>query len=275
MKKFKSKSNDEPKMNFTSLPVYYSKDSFTIRFADYSYVYVIPVICFFGISTNSANCIVTIRVKKGDHMINYILINSAIDFLFLWTEFFVFIGRCGTLCSFGYSYLAKLYELYFFLYLGHVLMTFQVIYNLIMTVERLMMFSSKRSSSLAAAAKKKEKVKLLLIALLIGALLLNAPIYLMAKEITEMGVYKINGTLLQEEILYARTTRRVFSTNVFKTILAVILILKNPVFYLIYGLINVLVLIKFHQFINKKNRLFLKSKCSLSLPYTYRKKRLI
>ena len=134
-------------MNISSLPVYYSKEEFTPRFVDYSNVYLLPPICAFGIATNILCIIVSSkRDESNAKSLDYILLNSIIDVIFLLIQFFLFIIRCGALCPYGYTYGAKFYEAYIYLFIGYVLVTSQVLLSMYIAWDRLNMFSGKLSS---------------------------------------------------------------------------------------------------------------------------------
>ena len=120
-------------MNASSnnLRVYYSKVNLTNSFVDNSNVYLLPSICLFGIGTSLLCLLVSFkRDDSNAKTLDYILINSAIDFIFLLIEIFVVIIRCGALCPYGYTYAAKFYEIYIFQYVGYIFVTGQVLLNI-------------------------------------------------------------------------------------------------------------------------------------------------
>jgi hypothetical protein len=129
-------------MNSSELMVFYSRENLTIRFADYSNVYILPSICVLGMFLNMVNMVVTLKARsehQHDQVMKYILINSFIDFSFFLTQVFLAIIRCGSLCPYGFTYAAKFYEIYVYLYVGYVLITFQVILNIHVTIQELRM----------------------------------------------------------------------------------------------------------------------------------------
>src|SRR5579883_2357715 len=114
-------------INNSLLPIYYSKENFSSRFYDYSNVFFLPMVCFFGM-ISSILCIVG-SLKKDDsktQTFTFMLINSIVDFLFLLSQFFIFSFRCGVLCSFGYSYMTTFYKIEFFWFGGYALVNSQV-----------------------------------------------------------------------------------------------------------------------------------------------------
>jgi hypothetical protein len=247
-------SNTTPVAYFSSsLRVYYSLDTLSPRINDYSYVYVLPFICALGMSTNLASIVVALGIRPLDHMLKYVLINGLLDFLFLLTRLFLFIFRCGSLCPYGYTYASKFYEQYVYLFLGYTLITFQALFNLIMTIQRLCLFSKSQRKFLTNVNKWHY------LAYSIISILLNAPQYLIPKEIVPFAVYYVrvdNVTALDGEVLFKRKDRDVFATSEFYQILLILLlIISNPGSYIAIGLLNVQVAVKFRQFIRKKQNM--------------------
>jgi hypothetical protein len=240
-------------MTTSNLPVYYSKDKLSNRFSDYSNVYLLPSICAFGVLTNSASILVTFRMRNKDHMTKYILINSSIDFLFLLTQFFLFIIRCGILCPFGYTYAAKFYENYIYLFSGYLLILFQNFFNFFMTIERLALLSKTNKYRQMLA---KLNTKWLYVSLFIMAVLLNSPIYFFLTEITPLGIFTWNTSqgINTTEILFFlnQKNRDLFLSQALRTTLVVI---ENPFFMILTGLVNILVAVKFKKFIQKKQKI--------------------
>lgn len=238
----------------SSLPIYYSKSGLTIRFADYSNVFVLPVLAFFGICTNLVNIVVTMRVKTRDNIIKYIITNSVLDFLFLLTQVFIFIMRCGTLCPYGFSFWAKCYEMYVFQTTGYVLITFQAIYNLYLAFEKLKVFAKNLT---AQRSKSRLGFKTRLLVFLTISALMNVPFYLIAREINLFGILRNNQTMT-DEFLYQRRTRTFGGNKIIATCLSGFLLLKGPVFYVLIGIIDVLIAIKFRKFIENKKKVLKK-----------------
>lgn len=235
-------------MNYSNLPVYYSKENLTTRFIDNSNVYLLPSICLFGIITSLICILVSFkRDESNSKTQDYIWINSMIDFLFLLIEFFLFIIRCGSLCPFGYSYGAKFYEIYIYLYIGYILMSSQVFLSLYVSIERLRIFSGK-----LVVQKNKNLFFVYNICLLIS-ILANALPYLIAKEITPLGILYSNDSSF--EILYMRATRKNFQTPVFKHLLTACLVIKDLVMYMTLLVVNIWVCLEFRKFLDIKNKL--------------------
>ena len=131
-------------MNISNFPIYYSKENLTVRFADYSNVILMPTICYIGVLGSLLSLIVTFkRDESNAKTLDFIFLNSSIDFIFLLTQSFLVVFRCGVLCPYGYKYASKFYEIYIFLYFGYILITSQVFLNIYVSYDRLKMFSAK------------------------------------------------------------------------------------------------------------------------------------
>ena len=235
-------------MNTSSLPVYYSKEGLTPRFADYSNVYVLPPICAFGIATNILCIIVSAkRDESNAKSLDYILLNSLIDFFFLLIQFFLFIIRCGALCPYGYTYGAKFYEVYIYLYIGYVLVTSQVLLSMYIAWDRLKMFSGKLS-----AQKPKLNLYIVYIIFFIIGCISNTPQYLIYEIISPYGIYYPNVNSTWYEIIYIRTTRDIFRSKIAEWLLTACAAVNSPILFIILFLLNIWLCVKFRVFMKSR-----------------------
>jgi hypothetical protein len=238
----------------SSLEVYHSRTVLTNRLSDYSNVYLLPCICAFGLLTNLASILVTVGMRNKDHMIKYILINSSVDFLFLLTQLFVFIIRCGDLCPFGYTYAAKFYENYIYFFIGYSLILFQNLFNLYMTIERLCLLS--KNIKYRRFLSKVNK-KWLFLLFFVVAIFFNVPINFFLNEIRPLGIliniWNTSGADANStETLFAVIQKsNTLSLQIIKTCLYLI---KNPLLLILIGFVNIVVAVKFHNFIRKKQK---------------------
>ena len=100
--------------------LYYSLDSLSFRISDYGYTYLIPSVCAFGIITNAITIIVIVKGSLKGIMHKYMLFMCIFEIFEMAINFWLMIVRCGTLCPYGYEYLSKVYEQYFYSYLHNV-----------------------------------------------------------------------------------------------------------------------------------------------------------
>ena len=104
-------------MNFTcpSLICYHSHSEFTDKIVDYGNLYVLTFTSLFGLITNLLCIIIIAYLDKKDFMNKFMLAYSLLNFEFHLINIFVGLIRCGSLCSYGFSFGSKVYELYFYL----------------------------------------------------------------------------------------------------------------------------------------------------------------
>lgn len=268
-----------------------TKTNLTVRIADYSNMFVLPPICVFGMLT-SLGCLAGSFHQDEElnaKMLNYIFLNSLIDFVFLFIQFWLLLIRCGALCPYGYTYWAKFYEIYIYTFLSYVLATSQVILGIYVSIERLQMFSTsklqaqvqqqhqRRSCQNKKASRGMVKKKPSLYGVYVGCVLvstlLNAPPYLLPTEVAVLGIFVPEGTNSSshqnEERLYIRKTRPEFKTSLMQALLTLVLAFKDPFLMCVFCLFNGLVCIRLRQYLNNRKK-YLTSKATTSSIYIYR-----
>jgi hypothetical protein len=225
-----------------------SKESLSDSLTDYVNVYVLPTICIFGMTTNSANIIVTWRLKMSDHVLQYMLINSILDFLFLLTQVFVFVVRCGTLCSWDYTYLAELYDLFVYMFLCYIFITFQALFNLQMTMQRLLLFSNISSPPNGSGKKKTLFLMAVFLAL---AIILNAPSFLFSRYVKNIGVSDVD----LNQTIFKLVVKDEYKSGFLMWLLIGFILIKTPLLYVLTGVVNMMVALRFRNFMKKKHQL--------------------
>lgn len=235
-----------------NLTIIESKEALTSRFLDYSNVVLLPAICLFGMAT-SLVCILASwprRRRRTDEsnvkIFNYILINSSVDFVFLFTQFFSVIVRCGSLCPYGYSYASKVYEIYVFWLVGYSVINAQVLFSVYVSYDRLKLFSN-------SIDKNKTSLYLVFAACLTLGTCFNIPSYAFSKDVVLFGVFMTAPNTT--ELLYKKIVRDEFLSPVWQNILAVLLVVKDPVMFLVLCGVNFLVCLRFREYLKKKNSL--------------------
>jgi hypothetical protein len=245
----------------SSLKVYYTKATLSTRLSDYANVYLLPFLCTLGMTTSAANILVTLKIKRQDHIIIYILINSILDFLLLVTQFFSVIIRCGVLCPYGYSFASKVYEIVFYSFARSAIVTAQAMFILHMTVENLKLFYKKQFCCFKMEIKNKH----LLPVILAISVCINAVSNIIPREVAAFGVYYASGPTNQTvagggdagEILYKRVYKPVWEkSSGLQAIITVCLIFRFLVLYTLIGIVSALVAYKFQQFLKNKKKMF-------------------
>jgi hypothetical protein len=247
-------------MNATSVPIFYSIESLSTRLLDYSNVYLMPAICLFGIFTNLVNILVTYRstnVQRNDHIITYILINSILDLVMFSTQIFTIVIRCGTLCPYGYTFAAKVYEIVFYSFVRSFLVTAQAMFILHMTVENLKLFyKNSRNSCLTVAMNYHDRVNLkyLMAGVFVGSAMINSLSNIIPREVGAYGVYWTNRT--NEQLLYERRYKSEWrSSSLLQALLTLIFVIRIPLLYTLIGVGNGFVAVKFHRFLKNKQKM--------------------
>jgi hypothetical protein len=251
--------------HYLNLTIYYSKDNLTTRFSDYNNVFTLPLICALGMTFSLTSLVVAFQIKRRDHIMQYILANSLIDFLFLLTQLFLFLIRCGSLCAHGYTRAAKIYENYIYLFVGYTLNTFQALYNILMAIDRLSLFSA--SSCFASTLTTRRKTHWYFVLFLTLALLLNVPEYLLSRNVQAVAIListELSSTGTSVEYLYNWITKDDWRVDHLKIFLTIFALLKSPFLYIVMGAYNILVGVKFRNFIKKKKAM--SSKPSVDKP---------
>lgn len=243
-------------MNYSDLPVFFSKDNITNRFVDYSNVYLLPSICYFGCITSLISVMVTFK-REDSHAktLNYIFLNSTIDLLFLLIQSFLFIIRCGVLCAYGYSFPAKLYEIYIYLYVGYILLTSQVFLNIYVSYDRYKMFSTKKAKKNSLSIFKIYSVCAFI------SILANAFLYLVSKEVIPFAIYKLDANSTYAEVLYKTAIRQQLDTPFYQHIMTAITVIKDPFMFCVLCVSSVLVCIKYRAHF-KIRRNLIQSQCA-------------
>ena len=129
-------------MELNKLPIFNSTEGFSFLMYDYANTYILPFVCLFGVITSVINVKVLIKIKPNNNINKYLLVKSCCDLAFLITQFFIFLIRCGRLCSYSYSFAAKFYEAYIFRYFGYVLIFFNCSLDVSVSIDRIFSFKS-------------------------------------------------------------------------------------------------------------------------------------
>lgn len=240
--------------NESDLEIYVTKLDLTTRFYDYSNVYFLPIVCLFGLLTSVFSLIGSARKGMSKSItLKFIFINSFVDVLFLLTQFFVFLFRCGALCTFGYDYFPQLYEIEIFWFAGYALVNSQVFFGIYVSVGRLRLFARKN-------ATQKQNMFIAFIFCAFISILVNLLANSIPYKVVEMGIYQPDN--ITSQILYSTDYVSYFTIPAMRNLLTVVFIIKDPIMYMFYCVINILVVVRFQQF--KAKKLLLASKINLS-----------
>ena len=110
-----------------SLPFYNSIQKLTTTTSDLFYVFVVPAISILGIIIKTISIIVLKKIieKKKENTYYYMITNEIIDLVNCSVIVFTALIRCGTYCSYGYTFISKFYDMVFYIYFTNTLQQIQ------------------------------------------------------------------------------------------------------------------------------------------------------
>jgi len=243
-------------MNFSSLARYYSLKNVSPILQDIFYVMLIPSVCVYGAFHKAVtlNVLITIfkenkRQKKSNFMYLYMLAFEIVDTAAGIFVAFVGVFECGHYCSVSYKYITKIFELIFYTYFTNAAFQFQSLLEISLAYDRYKSFSTKNN---AVINEKKLLVKLIL--LLIFALIITVPNYILARAIVPIGIlvtFANNKT--NEEVLYLMTDIESTSQNsAWAYFLFAFDLIRGLFLHIVLFIINILVIFRYKAFLKNK-----------------------
>ena len=155
-------------------------------FYSYLSVSVFPLISLFGIVTSSINIFILSKTKLRQNMNLYLLIYSYCDFIFISLQVPLAGIRCGALCPQSYTYEARFYETYFYMFAGYVISKYKALVDISVSIDRILLFYKKQ------ATKNTINFRMCLlrcVLLLIAAIVIMVPHHILSKEIRPSIMY--------------------------------------------------------------------------------------
>ena len=241
----------------TSYEIFFDKTSLTLRIYDYSNVYLLPAICAFGIITNALAIVVLLKINKlNENVYLYMMINTVADLLFLMTQISIVATRCGILCPYGYTYGAKFFEVYIYLYFGYIVVTFSALVDMSVSIDRVLSFNVNKKRMMT----RTDFYVRCFVLFAISALFL-APIYCISREILPYaylvrmdGNNETTSAVIVEEVLYKRKIKEFWLLPTPQVFFSIITMIKGPVLIAAVLIVNLFVSFKFKQHIAKKKK---------------------
>jgi hypothetical protein len=180
--------------NINKLPVFRNVMELTTSYIDIGNTFILPPICIIGIITSLICIIVLKNIKLGVNQ--YFYIASISDLIFSVTCFSIGFIRCGSFCSFGYSYIARIFELYVYTFLTNSCLLFSLLIDLLITIiKKLKSFSIKYRSMAKAFNINENKIQISII--LAVSLSVNTIIFPLTREVNQFGYLITNDTFKQ------------------------------------------------------------------------------
>ena len=234
--------------NELGVPIYNSTDELTPKLYDYANVFWLPAVCLFGMITSSINISVLIKTKLADKIHFYMMTSSVSDLLFLMIQFSLVVIRCGTLCPYGYTYGAKFFELYIYLYAGYVIITFTALVDVSVSIDRLISFQNKRTS------RSRRNFRIRCSLLFVLAAVLQSPFYLVESSVMPLGILSKNsGTTF--EILYTQNIIPDWYDPAHQVPMTVLSLIDGPILMSSILLIDLIVAFKFQAHLKQKEKI--------------------
>lgn len=179
-----------------------------------------------------------------------LLLISISDFLNNIIRILLMPARCGIYCSIGYSYSMKFYELYIFLLLGNIKLTFVIFLYIYLAFIKLLAFSKKIKKNTFSIKKCKFKIFLAYLV----ATLVNLPNYLFTRQISHFGYLNIRNSTNHEidlRPLY-NIENTVDKKTVYDELLFALTVFKGFLMIIILLVINLAAFIKLKLYLRKK-----------------------
>lgn len=232
---------------FEHIQVFNNRPLLTNKFTDYSNIFLLPSISLFGIITNFLSICISNKLNKKKLINLFIFVDSILNFLLCLLSIFLPFIRCGSLCPFGYTYAAKVYELYFFSYLKHCFLLLSQVLQFIMSLNRLLAFSKKKHFQISARS-----FKIAIPIIFSVSLAAQSVFYLSNRRIKKFGLLKKSENS-EHEYLY-RVELKELDVSV-KFVFFIINLLDSTVFYLIIFITDMVIILLFRKFDAKKQRI--------------------
>ena len=128
----------------TQMPTNYtSLLSLSTRLLDTMNVYTLPFVSLFTFTCSFISMIVLANKRLKGIVYQHLLLDSIAAIIYAASNSFTFLIRCGALCSYGYTYWSKFYELHFYVYVGKSVELFILLLELNLSFMRLSSFELK------------------------------------------------------------------------------------------------------------------------------------
>ena len=238
-----------------SLPIFNSLTQISPYYIDIVNTFILPFISLIGIVTSLMCIIVLKNLKTGVNQ--YLLLFSISDFVFALSCLSIGFIRCGSFCSFSYSYGSKFVELYIYIFITNSCIVFSLLIDLDVTIKKLKLFSIKYRNQIKVFLIKDNKLRIFIHVSI--SLLVNVLIYFITRQVNIFG-YLDNDNSTNIETLYTVSNTLVAKDKTVQDFVFALTILRGFVLILLLLIINFTVLFKYRQHIFLKQSLIGNSK---------------
>jgi hypothetical protein len=235
----------------SALPILNSTLSLSSSLNDISNVLLIPSFAIglipLKLFTIAVLVIIIKQKKKNNNKIGqfyYLLTNETCDMMHAIIFCFGAALRCGSYCSFGYNYVAKIIDLACYVYGIPVLLQMQILIEIAFTLHRI-----KALKFTNTQVRNGMKFRYKLAISLVVSSILAVPNYLMTRDIMPVGVL-----VPSNQTLYAIDTRPIFKTYFWSIGLSVFNIIRSIIPVLVLFISNIVLIHKLKKYeINQRS----------------------
>jgi hypothetical protein len=235
--------------NNNTTACYTSLDTLTTRLTDIGNVFILPIVNVYSFILNLF-CIIVFTHKNMSGEVNELLLLVSIsDFIFSFICVFLVLARCGIYCSFGYSYILRIYEQYIFLFLGNVCLSFTILIDTYLASIKLAAFSGKLKKTSFSIRKGKF---IIFVAIFIASIV-NLPIYVLSRKIKLIGYWikQNQSNFFYLEPLYS-VMSIVAKNSIFDYLLFSLTIIRGLFLLVLLSILNTIVYIRLKLYMKKK-----------------------
>jgi hypothetical protein len=248
--------------NINLLPFFSSYSQLSSHYIDIANTFILPSISFVGIITSLICIIVLKHLTTGVNQ--YLLLFSISDFIFAVSCFSIGFIRCGSFCSFGYSYGSKIVELYIYIFITNSCLVFSILIDLEITIKKLKSFSIKYRNQIKIFLIKENKLKIFIY--IFVSLFVNVVIYFITREVKAFGyLTKIDNST--KETLYTVSNTMIGRDKTMQNFVLALTLLRGLFLILLLLIINFGVLIKYRNYIFRKQ--LIRNSTSIYLYYIF------
>jgi hypothetical protein len=250
-------------MNFTcpSFECYTSYSELTDAIADYGNVFVLTFTSLFGLITNLLCIIITGFLDKKDSNLSdkFMLAFSFLNFQFHLINVFIGLIRCGSLCSYGFSYGAKIYELYIYLIGQNIILLTCILLDLGISLNRLASFQNKTSMYLII---KKENFSYVFLCIFLASVLVVSICYVIPRQVNQLGWlvnendFNLSNQTTTAKTLYQVTANYIGRNEIMTIFLLVLNVFRGVVLLVLLFVLNVAIGYRYHRHMKMKKLKF-------------------
>jgi hypothetical protein len=239
--------------NDYGLKIYTNLSGLSTIYIDIGNTFILPFITFINIITSLICLIVLKDLNTGVNQ--YFLLFTISDLIFALSCVLTAFTRCGSFCSFSYSFEAKIVELYIYIFIHTSCLLFNLLVNLDLTIKKLKSFSIEYRNKSNDFSIKDNKLKISI--LILVSLIVNTIIYPATREIDPFGCLVTNET---SSIMYHISTNSIGNFRFVKVFVYIFSLFRGLFLIIILIIINMVVLIKYRRHMTNKRKRVTRSK---------------